>query len=445
VQSGALAGQQAGVDGLLEQGVAKLVAVLTKPGHQQLLGHRRPQRLGLFPIAQAGDGGQQPMGHPPAGHRGRPEHVPGRLGQRLDAALQQVPQGLGQRIGARPHRRQQLLGEERVALRAGEHGIHQVGGRRRPKDCAQLGQRLGPLEARQLQTLDRTGPAKLGQVGPRPRPPGLVAAVGDHQQHPLAAQVSDQERQQVAGRAVGPVQVLDHQQQRCLLAEAADQTQQQLEQARLRVLAGRASGLRFAEGGEQAGKLWPGRADEPAHRVRAELGDQRPQHLHDRGIRQGPVGHRHAAAAKHPGGGGGATSGQLGDQARLADAGFAPQQDDGRFAGCGPHPGRLEDIQLLDAADECRARHAAAHLAGIIAPALPQGNGASRRATPKIGNRQAQTYGSCRIRGRCARPPPPPRQQTPSQMTRWRQCSTDRRPGPRPWPIPPPGRCSGAP
>jgi hypothetical protein len=75
--------------------VAELVAVLAGPGHQQLVGDRQPQRLGLLPIAQAGDGGQQPMGYPPAGHRGHPEHVPGRLRQRLDAALEQVPQGLG--------------------------------------------------------------------------------------------------------------------------------------------------------------------------------------------------------------------------------------------------------------------------------------------------------------------------------------------------------------
>src|SRR5512132_2517449 len=47
---------------------------------------------------------------------------------------------------------------------------------------------------------------------------------------------------------------------------------------------------------------------------------------------------------------------QLGDQAGLADAGLAPHQDDGRFPICGPHPGRLQEPQLLDTADEGRAR-----------------------------------------------------------------------------------------
>jgi hypothetical protein len=76
----------------------------------------------------------------------------------------------------------------------------------------------------------------------------LVVAVGDHQQHPLPAQVPDQERQQLAGGAVGPVQILDHQHQRSLLAQAPQQPQEQLEQASL---SGLARGARFgrAQGG----------------------------------------------------------------------------------------------------------------------------------------------------------------------------------------------------
>src|SRR5829696_4738937 len=52
-----------------------------------------------------------------------------------------------------------------------------------------------------------------------------------------------------------------------------------------------------------------------------------------------------------------------------------PDQDDGRFGICGPPPGGLEGLELLDAADEGGARHAAAHLAGIIARDRPEGNG----------------------------------------------------------------------
>jgi hypothetical protein len=90
------------------------------------------------------------------------------------------------------------------------------------------------------------------------------------------------------------------------------------------------------------------------------------QRLHDRGVRQRTLADRHTAPDQHPGPVDGAAAGQLGDQARLADTGFAPHQDDGRVSICGPPPGCLEGLELLDAADKGRARHAAAHLAGII-------------------------------------------------------------------------------
>jgi hypothetical protein len=79
---------------------------------------------------------------------------------------------------------------------------------------------------------------------------GLVVAVGDHQQHPLPPQIPDQERQQVPGGAVGPVQILDHQHQRPLLAQPPEQAKQQLEQPGLRGLVGQAIVVRLAQGGQ---------------------------------------------------------------------------------------------------------------------------------------------------------------------------------------------------
>jgi hypothetical protein len=220
--------------------------------------------------------------------------------------------------------------------------------------------------------------------------------VGDHQQDPLAAQVPDEEREQVAGGLVGPVQILDHQHQRGLLAQAPKEAEQQLEQPGLGRRAGRVF-LWLAQPGGQAGELRPGEPDEPADGLRAQLGQQDSQGLHDRGIRQGAVADRHTAPGQHPGPIRGACD-QLGDQAGLADTGLAPHQDDGRFAICGPPSGRLEGLELREAADEGGARHAAAHLAGIIARDRPEGNGgrtrpatraAVRGRRPKMGSSQA--------------------------------------------------------
>jgi hypothetical protein len=124
VQAGPLTRQQPSVDDLPQQGVAELVAVLTR--HQQLVSHHLAQRTVQLPFVQAGDGGQQRMRDLPASHCRHPQDLPGRLPQGLDAALEQVTQGRGQRAGAGPRALQQLLGEGRVALRAVEDAVHQV-------------------------------------------------------------------------------------------------------------------------------------------------------------------------------------------------------------------------------------------------------------------------------------------------------------------------------
>jgi hypothetical protein len=79
VQAGPLTGKQAAIYRLLQQRVAKPVAVLSGPDHQQLGGDRCPKRPRQLPVIQVSHGGQQPVGRAPAGHRRRPEHVLGRF------------------------------------------------------------------------------------------------------------------------------------------------------------------------------------------------------------------------------------------------------------------------------------------------------------------------------------------------------------------------------
>ena len=355
--------------------MAELVAVLARPSNQQLLGYRSPQRRHQCLVIQAGDRSQHPVGHPPAGYCDHLEHGLGPFGQRLDPATEQIAQGRRQVARAGPHDGQELLGEVRVALRPGEHAIHQVGGWCHPQDADQLRQRLDLVQPGQLQALDRAAAVQLGQVRPEPLLARLVVAVGDHQQHPLPPQVPDQKGQQVPGGAIGPVQILHHHQhQRRLLAQPPQQPEQQLEQPGLSGLARRTT-LRLAKGGQQAGKLTPGGADKLADGAGADIGKQAAQGLHERRVRERAVADRDATPGQHPGPIGGATGGQLGHQAGLADAGLAPHQDDGRISVCGPHPGRLQELQLLDPADQGRALHAVAHLAGIIPRDRPERNG----------------------------------------------------------------------
>jgi hypothetical protein len=106
VQPRPFARQEVSFDDFADQGVTDVVAVFAGSGHQQLAGNRLPQRTIKLPIVQAGHGRKQLVGHLPTGHRNHLEHPPGRLGQRLDPAAEQVAQGRRQLARTSPHGRQ---------------------------------------------------------------------------------------------------------------------------------------------------------------------------------------------------------------------------------------------------------------------------------------------------------------------------------------------------
>ena len=193
----------------------------------------------------------------------------------------------------------------------------------------------------------------------------LVAAVGQHQGDP-AAQVTDQEPEQLAGGLVGPVQVLDHQQHRTALGEPVQHPEQQLEQPhggqrRLR----RPATVRRAELGHQPGQLGPGPAQHPLQLGRVQQADQRPQRLDQRGVGQDAVADVQAAAAEGDGAALAGPAEQPGHQPGLADAGLARHHQDGGPAGCRPLERGLEPRDLGGPADQNRTgnspRHAADH------------------------------------------------------------------------------------
>ena len=129
----------------------------------------------------------------------------------------------------------------------------------------------------------------------------LVGAVAGHQGDPAAARGPDQEGQQVAGGAVGPVEVLDHQQQRGQLGQADQQRQHPVEQLDpLEAVPGR--GRRPVVGGQlgqqpaEAGTAAPAGPPPRPRPGGAEVAE---------GVDEGHVGEAdvadlHAAADQHP-------------------------------------------------------------------------------------------------------------------------------------------------
>jgi hypothetical protein len=155
----------------------------------------------------------------------------------------------------------------------------------------------------------------------------LVSPVGEQHQHPLVSQAAGQKRDESSGRSVGPMHVLQDQHQRTGLAHHVDELQQRLEQAHLRsaIVADRRR-LAVTQPGQKGRQLPSTARSEPVQRAVA-LADQRAQGPDQRSVGQLPVGLLHRLPAQHEHRPVGDLPLELRHQPRLADPGFAAQQN----------------------------------------------------------------------------------------------------------------------
>ena len=232
VQRGPLAREQVGVGRLLQQGVAEGVAVAVV--HEHVVGHRRAQRIEECRLGQVGDGGEQPMAGLRAGGRGHAQHRARVLRHGLQAQAQELAEGGRQRAGRAAGGGEQLLGEERVALAArvqprDEPGIGGVA-----EDPGDLSRELGGREGLELDPLHSFAALLLGhERAQRMASVQLVAAIGADEQDALVAQAAQQRGEELEGRAVGPMQVLDRDQEGRVGGQLVEQSAQPAEQAGL--------------------------------------------------------------------------------------------------------------------------------------------------------------------------------------------------------------------
>ena len=173
----------------------------------------------------------------PAGHRGDLDQPAGVLGAGRQADLEDAAQGLGQALTTAARLiggGGQFLGEERVPVGTPGDRIDERRGRRRAGDAGQQLDQLAALEPRQIDAIDARLALGLGQPrGQWMAAMQFVAAEGRDHEQSLVARIARQEGEQVAGRTVGPVQVLDDEHDRGRLAEPAEQPQRALEDAGL--------------------------------------------------------------------------------------------------------------------------------------------------------------------------------------------------------------------
>ena len=189
----------------------------------------------------------------------------------------------------------------------------------------------------------------------------LVAAVGQQHEHAFLTQAASQERSERAGRAVGPVHVLENQHDGLKFAEQVQQLEHSLEQAKL------ASGLELVGGGgclivEARHERRELRSAAAAQLVERRMAGahQRPERSQEGRVRKLGVALLDCLAPQDNGVVGMALL-ELPYKARLAHTRLAAEQHECRAPFGGFSQARLKLRKLPDAADEVSARQSCAH------------------------------------------------------------------------------------
>ncbi len=229
VEGRPLAGKQVGVDALGEQRVAEGVCLVLTLLDQDLMADGFSEGFREPGFGKVRDGREERVRDTASRGCGYAEQPLRGRRQRLDPDHQRVTDGGGKALSI-GRGGEQLFAEERVAFGALEQPRGELGIGRRSQDPLDLSPKLRGGERLELEHLH---PAEA-LVFSEERAKGmlsmqLVAAVrADHEQR-LVARVADQKRQQVAGRAVGPVQVLDREHEWTFGAQVDEQRAKLLE------------------------------------------------------------------------------------------------------------------------------------------------------------------------------------------------------------------------
>ncbi|CAM2970556.1 hypothetical protein SAXI111661_11125 [Saccharomonospora xinjiangensis] len=231
VHAGPFARQQVVVHGLPQQRVPE--PVMTVIDHEDVVMDGLPQRLLHVDRPDSCHLGDGRVRHVRARHRHRAQHPPRLLREAFQPRQQHIGEAVRHVVGRRS-RGQHLLGEERVALAAAHEPVEHIGRQWPVRERRQERPGLVVGHRRDVHSLDGRRARQLRQQWPQRVPPVhlLGPVTRDHEQ-PLSPESADEERQQVAGRAVGPVDVLHDQHHGAVPRQIAQHSQHGVEQPQL--------------------------------------------------------------------------------------------------------------------------------------------------------------------------------------------------------------------
>ena len=272
-----------------------------------------------------------------------------------DALQQQVAQAARELAALVAGGGEELLGEERVALRAGDDRVRQRRRQRGVGASREQRRQLLVLERPELEHERRArAPDAVGEPAHALGRRRLVRAVGREQQDPPVVEVVREEDDEIERRGVGPVQILEHEQHGCGGRAVGEQRERLLEHAQLRA-GRRASTCRRLSERTQ-------RLDERLVRqLRADEIDRAPEQDLEPGVAGAPR--------------------ELGREPGLADARLAGDED-GRAA---PRLRRVERaLELLELACASDERRRSREPPSGQYRAAASGEGARKHPPPKI-------------------------------------------------------------
>jgi hypothetical protein len=344
--------------------VAEDVAIAR--GHDHLGVERRPERRLDIQLGRTDDGRDGGFVDADAPNRHRLDDHARVVGQGCDAGEEHLRHpGAARHPAGLVAGGEQLLGDERVAAGTLHELLHDRRLRRSPQDRLGLGGHLFGSKPVELQDLDGRHAGQLGDPWQQRVPPvELVAAIGEHDR-PGPAAAAHQIADEVEGRRVRPVEVLDHDHERALSGGPLEERPDGVEHAAGDEGLGHRRRIGHGEPGAQ------GRRD--AHEVGADRVQQRtgaglvagPEHGlgrgHDRGEWERRVHEGRTAADNELEPASRRLDAQLQDEPRLPDPRLAADDHRLGVAGGPAIHGGHELVELLGAADDDRARDPAGH------------------------------------------------------------------------------------
>ena len=325
MQARPLAGQQRVVGRLTQECVAEAEGILVLGWHQDPELDRFRNRGVELVDADSGGGGQQLVVHRRPRRSRDPDHVRCLRGEALDPHHHDVSKHCWECLGV--PRCRKFFCEEGVATRTRQHGVDEGPVGRTSDDVGEESRDLDPVETGQLELRDARVPAELGEETPkRAASFDLVSSVRGNHEHRVVVQVAGQEVDYFDAGGVGPLQVFEDEHYRRPGRQGLDALQQGLEHLRLDQAArGRRVDVTRNRRSQAEGSLREAEhcCDVTCRQLTCDVS----QHTNNWTVRKPAAFGRSAGAERHESASAACVLAELLDQAGLAHAGIAAEQD----------------------------------------------------------------------------------------------------------------------